>query len=49
MKLHNRTIDEYADQTGDQEGTLKSRAHRARKQLRAALRHREPARDGGGR
>jgi RNA polymerase sigma-70 factor (ECF subfamily) len=49
MYEEDRPVAEVAELTGVPEGTVKSRAHRARKQLRAALRRREPARDGGGR
>jgi len=49
MYVDDRTVAEVAELTGVPEGTVKSRAHRARKQLRAALRRREPAQDGGGR
>jgi RNA polymerase sigma-70 factor (ECF subfamily) len=49
MYVEDRSVAEVAELTGVPEGTVKSRAYRARMQLRAALRHREPARDGGGR
>jgi len=49
MYVEDRPVAEVADLTGVPEGTVKSRAHRARNQLRAALRLGEPARDGGGR
>ena len=49
MYVEDRPVAEVAELTGVPEGTVKSRAHRARQQLRAALRRREPARDGGGR
>ncbi len=49
MYVEDRPVAEVAELTGVPEGTVKSRAHRARKQLRAALRRQEPARDGGGR
>ena len=48
MYVEDRPLAEVAELTGVPEGTVKSRVHRARKQLRAALR-RQPARDGGGR
>ena len=49
MYVEDRPVAEVAELTGVPGGTVKSRAHRARKQLRAALRRGEPARDGGGR
>jgi RNA polymerase sigma-70 factor, ECF subfamily len=49
MYLEDRPVAEVAKLMGVPEGTVKSRAHRARKQLRAALGRREPARNGGGR
>jgi RNA polymerase sigma-70 factor (ECF subfamily) len=47
MYVEDRPVAEVAKLMGVPEGTVKSRAHRARQQLRAALRRREPARDGG--
>ena len=47
MYVEDRPVAEVAKLMGVSEGTVKSRAHRARRQLRAALRRREPARDGG--
>jgi len=47
--VEDRPVAEVAELTGVPEGTVKSRAYRARKQLRAALRRGEPAGDGGGR
>jgi len=47
MYVEDRPVAEVAAMTGVPEGTVKSRAHRARKQLRAALGRREPAGDGG--
>jgi RNA polymerase sigma-70 factor (ECF subfamily) len=47
MYVEDRPVAEVAELMGVPGGTVKSRAHRARKQLRAALRRREPARDGG--
>ena len=47
MYVEDRKVTEVAGLMGVPEGTVKSRAHRARTQLRAALRRREPARDGG--
>jgi RNA polymerase sigma-70 factor (ECF subfamily) len=49
MYVEDRPVAEVAELTGVPEGTVKSRAYRVRKQLRAALRRGEPARDGGGR
>jgi RNA polymerase sigma-70 factor, ECF subfamily len=48
MCVEDRPVAEVAELTGVPEGTVKSRAHRARRQLRAAL-GREPTADGGGR
>ncbi len=47
MYVEDRPVAEVAELMGVPEGTVKSRAHRARRQLLAVLRHREPARDGG--
>jgi RNA polymerase sigma-70 factor (ECF subfamily) len=47
--VEDRTVAEVAELMGVPEGTVKSRARRARQLMRAALRHREAARDGGGR
>jgi RNA polymerase sigma-70 factor (ECF subfamily) len=49
MYVEDRTVAEVAELMGVPEGTVKSRAHRARQLMRAALRHHEPVRDGGGR
>jgi RNA polymerase sigma-70 factor (ECF subfamily) len=49
MYVEDRPVAEVAELTGVPEGTVKSRAYRARKQLRATLRRQEQARDGGGR
>jgi RNA polymerase sigma-70 factor, ECF subfamily len=49
MYVEDRPVAEVAELMGVPEGTVKSRAHRARKQLRAALRRPELAVDGGGR
>jgi RNA polymerase sigma-70 factor (ECF subfamily) len=49
MYVEDRTVAEVAELMGVPEGTVKSRAHRARQLLRAALRRHEPLRDGGGR
>ncbi|HTT55342.1 MAG TPA: sigma-70 family RNA polymerase sigma factor [Streptosporangiaceae bacterium] len=47
MYLEDRTVTEVAELMGVPVGTVKSRAHRVRQLMRAALRHREPARAGG--
>jgi RNA polymerase sigma-70 factor (ECF subfamily) len=47
--VEDRSVAEVAELLGVPEGTVKSRAHRARQLMRAALRRREPVRDGGGR
>ncbi len=47
MYLEDRPVDEVAELMGVPVGTVKSRAHRVRQLMRAALRHREPARAGG--
>jgi RNA polymerase sigma-70 factor, ECF subfamily len=49
MYVEDRTVAEVAELMGVAEGTVKSRAYRARQLMRAALRRREPVRDGGGR
>jgi RNA polymerase sigma-70 factor (ECF subfamily) len=49
MYVEDRSVAEVAELMGVPEGTVKSRVHRARKQLSAALRRREPTADGGGR
>jgi RNA polymerase sigma-70 factor, ECF subfamily len=49
MYVEDRTVAEVAELMGVPAGTVKSRAHRARRRLRAALRRHEPVRDGGGR
>jgi RNA polymerase sigma-70 factor, ECF subfamily len=49
MYLEDRPVAEVAELMGVPEGTVKSRAHRARRLMRAALRRGEPVRDGGGR
>jgi RNA polymerase sigma-70 factor (ECF subfamily) len=49
MYVEDRPVAEVAELMGVPEGTVKSRAHRARRLMRAALRRREPVRDGGGR
>ncbi len=46
MYLEDRPIDEVAELMGVPVGTVKSRAHRVRQLMRAALRHHEPARAG---
>jgi len=47
MYLEDRPVDEVAELMGVPVGTVKSRAHRVRQLMRAALRQREPARAGG--
>ena len=47
--LEDRPVAEVAELMGVPEGTVKSRAHRARRLMRAALRRHEPVRQGGGR
>ena len=47
MYLEDRPVDEVAELMGVPVGTVKSRAHRVRRLMRAALRQREPARAGG--
>ena len=49
MYVEDRTVAEVAELMGVPEGTVKSRAHRARELMRAALRRHEPVREGGGR
>jgi RNA polymerase sigma-70 factor, ECF subfamily len=49
MYVEDRTVAEVAELMGVPEGTVKSRAHRARELMRAALRRNEPVREGGGR
>jgi RNA polymerase sigma-70 factor, ECF subfamily len=49
MYVEDRPVAEVAELMGVPEGTVKSRAGRARKLMRAALRHHEPARDEGAR
>jgi RNA polymerase sigma-70 factor (ECF subfamily) len=47
MYVEDRSVAEVAELMGVPEGTVKSRAHRARKLMRATLRRHEPVRDGG--
>jgi RNA polymerase sigma-70 factor, ECF subfamily len=47
MYLEDRTVAQVAELMGVPEGTVKSRAHRARLLMRAALRQYQPMRDGG--
>jgi RNA polymerase sigma-70 factor, ECF subfamily len=47
--VEDRPVAEVAELMGVPEGTVKSRAHRARRVMRAALRRHEPAQQGGGR
>jgi RNA polymerase sigma-70 factor (ECF subfamily) len=49
MYVEDRSVAEVATLMGVPEGTVKSRAHRARRLMRAALRPQEPVQDGGGR
>jgi RNA polymerase sigma-70 factor (ECF subfamily) len=49
MYVEDRTVAEVAELMGVPEGTVKSRAYRARELMRAALRRHEPVREGGGR
>ena len=49
MYVEDKTVAEVAELMGVPEGTVKSRAHRARQLMRAALRRHDPVRDGGGR
>jgi RNA polymerase sigma-70 factor (ECF subfamily) len=49
MYVEDKTVAEVAELMGVSAGTVKSRAHRARRLMRAALRGRAPARPGGGR
>jgi RNA polymerase sigma-70 factor (ECF subfamily) len=48
MYVEERTVAEVAELMGVPAGTVKSRAHQARRLLRAALRRHEPLPDGGG-
>jgi RNA polymerase sigma-70 factor (ECF subfamily) len=49
MYVEDKSVAEVAELMGVSAGTVKSRAHRARRLMRAALRHREPVPEGGGR
>ena len=49
MYVEDKSVAEVAELMGVPAGTVKSRAHRARRLMRAALRHHEPVREGGGR
>src|SRR5258707_817397 len=49
MYVEDKSVAEVAELMGVSAGTVKSRAHRARRLMRAALRRQEPAREGGGR
>ena len=49
MYVEDKSVAEVAELMGVSPGTVKSRAHRARRLMRAALRHHEPAAEGGGR
>jgi RNA polymerase sigma-70 factor (ECF subfamily) len=48
MYVEDKPVAEVASLLGVPEGTVKSRAHRVRRLMRAALRRHEPVRDGGG-
>jgi RNA polymerase sigma-70 factor (ECF subfamily) len=48
MYVEERTVAEVAELMGVPAGTVKSRAHQARRLMRAALRRHEPISDGGG-
>jgi RNA polymerase sigma-70 factor (ECF subfamily) len=45
--VEDRPVAEVAELMGVPQGTVKSRAHKVRRLMRAALRHREPAANGG--
>ena len=47
MYVEDRSVAEVAELMGVPEGTVKSRAHRARELMRAALRRHEPVGEGG--
>ena len=49
MYVEDRSVAEVAELMGVSPGTVKSRAHRARRLMRAALRQHEPVSEGGGR
>jgi RNA polymerase sigma-70 factor (ECF subfamily) len=49
MYVEDRPVAEVADLMGVPEGTVKSRAHRARRLMRAALQRHDPTHEGGGR
>ena len=49
MYVEDKSVAEVAELMGVPAGTVKSRAHRARRLMRAALRRHEPMRQGGGR
>ena len=48
MYVEDKSVAEVAALMGVSAGTVKSRAHRARRLMRAALRHQRAAREGGG-
>jgi len=48
MYVEDKSVAEVAALMGVSAGTVKSRAHRARRLMRAALGHHEPVREGGG-
>jgi RNA polymerase sigma-70 factor (ECF subfamily) len=47
MYVEDKSVAEVAALMGVSAGTVKSRAHRVRRLMRAALRHHEPAAEGG--
>jgi RNA polymerase sigma-70 factor, ECF subfamily len=49
MYVEDKSVAEVAELMGVSAGTVKSRAHRARRLMRAALRQHEPVSEGGGR
>jgi len=49
MYVEDKTVAEVAELMGVSAGTVKSRAHRVRRLMRAALPHRAPTQQGGGR
>jgi RNA polymerase sigma-70 factor, ECF subfamily len=49
MYVEDKSVAEVAELMGVSAGTVKSRAHRVRRLMRAALGRHEPVREGGGR